>query len=1257
MNDLSNEAVAAPAPLTTPRLRDELKAILDVALPQSPGQFGERMIREKWGAGIDPRTVVLVTLDYNYKGHPAENGVQQGRVASSRSLLQSLLSNYQTVGDGRFAETAFGLYTPPDVGPAVRLVEHVDEFADEGSGNHDTYEGIYQQTTPQAYGPLTQIKLRPADFKQWVWELNLKDVYKAYLDQAWPSDDVLVAARPYALRTSVKAAFVMAAWLQFHEQRLTEKGLALAMQAAGLPPGQSWETLTLEQLQAPARVPSTLKFGLLKLYRYTATDIWAFRDTSSARVLLYIPGNSSPLHEFADATHLQQWVVAQGKLDETRKALACHFAEDDREDGTFHAGVLTALEGMALYPEKHWLGNNAGFFNNDGYWDPDEYIGYDDPAVGTDPFARLVLTMKAAALSDIQTIRDFAQVNRDQLSAFVEPVVQWVNRFSPLAMFVPGGEGILALAGLIDAGYGLDQAVNGKTASQRSEGLARTVFGLLNALPMLGAGVALKGETAEAGAVAEHAREPDIGPVAQGRGPEPAVIPTPVPLSRTELIRGVGPSVASFSDEVLAQIGKVSAIDDDMLRLMQTGRPPTPLLADTISRFKIDQDLGPAGDPAQFNQRYQALQQSEHEWVRLFQREYPSLPTSAIEQMLDRYGIDIVQIPDAIEAKQLFARLDSKARQYQLHVRLNRAYEGFYLRSVVNAETDTLAFHSLKNLPGWPKDLRIEILDGSSSGRVLDRCGSLDARHYRSIIKVASRYLRHGQPTDFYEAVLGVLSDDERSALQLTSRDPASELRQNLSDRALSRDETMLGLQRLDTGLTFERQGLRGGGHPTTPQGEAMTHEMMRLQLKDIYPDFTDAQADEALQRVGNGAQAYIDGLNQQLQQLNTDLNGWIDQAAEDVDNMDLGFLAIGDEAAAGLSNQQIATYNTQLLTEELQDERALRRELADDLIAIWQKRGAPRSTLDMNYEDYHRLPELNARFDDVTELLMQGFHLTEEDSLDGFLKSFPNLEILNLDSVDMRHFFVGGAEPRSLPTAIGQLRRLRSLNLRATQLVFTESTASQLLELTRLQTLVLSDNPLGVPPMVLGMDELRQLNLRNTQITRCPIGIKEEPYLTALDLRDNRINRVPPAVMNQAVADDNVLIWGNPITDEDTLRRLVRHREATGINLWLAAPGAGFDSPRVWLRDCDAALQASRQALWQRLAGKPSGTRFLAVMDRLSLTPDFQVDYLALQERVWQLLQEADASEQTWTRLSRSSGRFEHPMAAFAALEARANP
>src|SRR5690349_12846267 len=151
-----NTHARGDAPTPNVLMHNELKAAVETALPQTPAQFGERLIKEKWGADIDPQTALLVTLDYNYHGHPPENGIHQGRVGSSRTLIQALLGNYQTVGDGRFGETVFGLYTPPDIGPSVRIVEKVDEFAYVGSGNHDTYEGIYRATVPQSYGPRSE---------------------------------------------------------------------------------------------------------------------------------------------------------------------------------------------------------------------------------------------------------------------------------------------------------------------------------------------------------------------------------------------------------------------------------------------------------------------------------------------------------------------------------------------------------------------------------------------------------------------------------------------------------------------------------------------------------------------------------------------------------------------------------------------------------------------------------------------------------------------------------------------------------------------------------------------------------------------------------------------------------------------------------------------------------------------------------------------------------------------------------------------
>lgn len=1260
-------------------LRETLTSVVGAALPQSPEQFGAQLIKAKWGLGIDPQKALLVTLDYRYRGHPPQDGIEQGQVANTQTLVQALLANYQTVGDGRFAESAFGLYTPPDVGPSVRIVEHVDEFADHGNGNHHTYEGIYRQTTPQVYGPATQIALKPAAFKQWVWDLDLQTRYQAYLDRAWPSDKRIVQAAPYDLRTSVKAAFIMSACLQHQEGSLSQEGLVLAMQAAGLPAQQTWNALTIGQVQAPTRISAPIEVGRLTIYRYTSDDIWCYRHRHSGRVLLNIPGNSSPLHEFADFRHLRQWIVDQGRVAATRQALVAHFAEDDREDGTFHAGVSTALEGMAVYPKEHWLKKNAGLFNNDGFWAPQDYIDLERAQTDTDPFAQLVLTMKQASMASVKTIRDDAQVNRDNLSAVVEPLVQWINRLGPLALFIPGGEGVLVLAGLIDAGYGLDQAINGKTPEQRSEGVTRTVFGLLNALPLVGAVAALKGEEKIAGTLHEP-REPGSDPHPETPA-EPAPGPAPVPVStRVELMRGVCTPLAAFSDEVLAQIARVSTVDDDMLRLMQTGRPPTPLLADTITRFKLDQELEIVADPQAraglFNARYQALQHSDHEWVRLFQREYQGLPKSAVEQILDRSGVDINLPVDADEALLLFKRLDSKSREYQQHVRLNRAYEGLYLRSIAHPETDVLALHSLPRLPGWPKDLRIEVHDGSISGRVLDRCGPPDSADCRRLIKVGDRYrystmaATDGDGSDLFTALVDLLSGEERAAMSLRSPDAASQLRLRIGTHALSRSELILGLNRMDSRLPFEARGLRGGGFPNTPQAAALTHEVMRLQVKNLYPDFTDAQADELLLMAGNGAQALVDRLILEMQQLHADLRQWIDQAVLDVDDMEVDFLAVDDDDAAGMSPEQVAAHNVELLQTVIGFERETRTELGDELMGIWQKcppqinRVMSGETfsgyrLDLSFEDYHRLPTMNVRFNEVVELSMRGLHLVERESLSVFLESFPNLRSLNLERVDLRRLSTDGVLEGVLPPPIRQMTHLTTLNLSSTFLQLQERTASQFCGLVSLQMLDLSDNPLTLPPVVLGMNELRVLNLRNTGISHCPIGIADQPYFTSLDLRGNRIGRVPYSILNQAVSRDRVKLWGNPLTDEDTLMRLVSHRERTGINLWLSEPGADYGSATPWLEEGDASVREMRQQIWQRLAVKPSGSALLRVVDGLSLTADFRVGYWSLQARVWRLLHEADASEELWGWLLRCvetrMADADNPFRLFVVLEDRA--
>ncbi|MEO6677231.1 MAG: DUF6543 domain-containing protein [Pseudomonas sp.] len=1203
---------------------------LETVLPMTCAQYAAKLIRQRWGEA--PLQALLVDLNYDFYGYPASGDRHLGKVRMSQGLVQVLLNNYQTVGAGRFGETAFGLYTPPAVGPLVHIVE-IDESINPGGGFRD-YEGIYRITQPQRYGPDTQLALQPAEFKRWVWELDFKELYAAYVHDAWPGDETLLASAAYPLRTGVKTAYVMAAWLQRQENSLSEEGLGLALRAAGLDPRQPWSQLKAEQLRVQAPMPPSVEAARLVIYRYTSTDIWSFTDKVSGRIVLYVPGNSSPFHEFGDLQALRAWLVDSGRDASKRKALAAHFAEDDREDGTFHAGVLTALEGMATYPRQYQLKKGHGFFNDDGYWPATDYIHLQVPEMVTDPFAQWVRVMKQAAQASIESIRDDAQVNRDNLSAVVEPVAQWVEKFGPLALFVPGAEGLLALAGLIDAGYGLAQAVEGQTPEERSAGVTRTVFGLLNALPVAMAGMAVK---VEEQAVAGMAREPEVIEATAGEG-------TAV-NERLRLLRSLGPEAEPFSDEVLIQVGHVCDIDNELLVLMQEGRRPLmPILADTLVRFRLDQDLRQAPQAAeQFAQRYAALQHSEHEWVRLFQQQYPELPKNAIEQMLDRSGVDIAAPHTLADAKRVLSELSSKAQQYAFNVRLTRAYEGLYLHSVEHADSDVLALHSLRRLPGWSAQTRIEILDGASTNaQVVDSIGPRGGGHYRQLIKQGSRYQANppvaGVTVDFPAALLDALSLEQRNALGLRADSALQDLRLKLREMALPRADLEVGLRRMDAGMPFDSEGLRGGGFPTTPREEALSLSVVKLQVKEIYPDLTPTELDELLQHWGASTQQQLVSLNHQLQQLRIDLTEWVERVEDDVEDMDIELLEPDDEDAQGLSLEEIEEENDGRINDAMEHEHRVRSELANELLAMWQRRGELSSRvyangeligfqLDLDFDELHCLPGLNVKLPDVVELSASNLLVTQIETLSGFLECFPNLRALDLEETDLRIVQPGGGAIASLPAAITQLSKLTRLNLKATALTLTEETAGQFGELKLLEELDLSDNPLGVSPVVLQMPVLRRLNLRNTRIHKCPVGVLDHPYLQRLDLRDNLITGVPPSVRLQSVATDNLLLTGNPLSDEDTLRWVVTHRQQTGINVWMGLPGADVNQPDAWLAGLSPQEAASQGQRWQRIAAKAGSDRFFGTLDVLRRTADFQVEYAPLQQRVWRLIEAMDSS------------------------------
>lgn len=73
-----------------------------------------------------------------------------------------------------------------------------------------------------------------------------------------------------------------------------------------------------------------------------------------------------------------------------------------------------------------------------------------------------------------------------------------------------------------------------------------------------------------------------------------------------------------------------------------------------------------------------------------------------------------------------------EADQYVQQIRANRARESLHLDSVNTAETPVMMLSTLEQLPGWPRERRLEVRDKSPSGRLLCSIGAENA---------ATRYL------------------------------------------------------------------------------------------------------------------------------------------------------------------------------------------------------------------------------------------------------------------------------------------------------------------------------------------------------------------------------------------------------------------------------------------------------------------------------------------------------------------------------------
>lgn len=420
----------------------------------------------KRGQTLDPDRTDVLVLHHQWRHGTGAVGL----AAQKMTLTQAVLANWQGESANNLIGAAFGQPWAGDFPDSQRitLVERLDPPGALQSGTgYSVYNGLFRQTNPVEYSARTHVQLAAEDFQQFIWDLDFHSAYQAMLDTYWNRGEA-------SHRLATKLAFITACNKQVAEGSLADDARRLAWRAAGL-----------------ENAPRPIHTRFLNIYGYVATDLLQITDSGSGQTLLYVPGNAAPLHSFANQASLQDWVARQCRVPDTRAALQQHFALADLPDGLDFSGLATALDGLALYPAANSLSSNRPGFTNEGVWPPHTYVNYKadtySPLIEDDLFQALTRQQRKRSYEDADyRITSNGDVTKARWRGYLNSAI---NLLATLAIVVPELAPIFALGGVAQFGLGLDQAINGHDQQDNAEGVGTASFGLLNALPLVHAGL------------------------------------------------------------------------------------------------------------------------------------------------------------------------------------------------------------------------------------------------------------------------------------------------------------------------------------------------------------------------------------------------------------------------------------------------------------------------------------------------------------------------------------------------------------------------------------------------------------------------------------------------------------------------------------------------------------------------------------------------------------------------------------------------
>ena len=542
-----------------------------------------------------------------------------------------------------------------------------------------------------------------------------------------------------------------------------------------------------------------------------------------------------------------------------------------------------------------------------------------------------------------------------------------------------------------------------------------------------------------------------------------------------------------------------------------------------------------------FNSRYASLDPQTNTEVMLLQKEHPGLPTKAAQELIwHASGDEVLQL---LNEKTIPARLQEEARQLVVQTRVNRAYEGLFLDSAASVDSEWLTLKSIEALPGWSKEVRIEIREEHFEGPLSNSLGNESAPLRKVLIKTGNRYSArdalnqelHG-PDDLYSALLHALPDRERNQLGFPHVGQGGDLKARVRQGPLlDRQSVYLFMDKPVVAENFKSPMELAHGRASYPLLGADAPESLgpsiATKVYELYPNLNviergriiatlPTQEPHAMQRLAE--------LEHEVQTLRDDMEVWTVDAP-----------AVNQRTGELISPiARIAI---------VQDRRAFSRELE----RCWRRQTA----FDNHYADATRdgfeltftrtildnMPNISADFSHVTYLSLRG--TGPVTGVNEFLQHFPKLRVLKL------HGFALDTVPESLFSMLN----ITELYLEDSNITLTPTTARAFAELENLEHIDLDHNPLNLTPDFSNMHNLNSVFLSNTELSEFPISLLGLPDIETIDLSDNLISHLPSELFEAPAFITEALDLAGNLLSEASLNQAHRYYGQTDIDMGLS--------------------------------------------------------------------------------------------------------